>query len=142
MRVAVGGKNKLCFVDGTLSKPTAPLSEVRSWERCNLMVMSGLYNGLIGDLADSVIYAKTARDLLLDLENRFLKEKDQGSMKLNVRLQYCNNNYCQLLHIFLLLNYCGMNWAHIPKYPTALVVISNNYKNINKQKESINFSWG
>lgn len=35
------------------------------------MVMSWLYHGLARDLADSVVYVKTAHDLWLDLEDRF-----------------------------------------------------------------------
>jgi gag-polypeptide of LTR copia-type len=62
MTVALGVKNKLCFVDGTLDEPTAK-DEKKAWQRCNHMVFSWLINALSKDLRDSVVFVDTSRTL-------------------------------------------------------------------------------
>ncbi|XP_059298102.1 uncharacterized protein LOC132050755 [Lycium ferocissimum] len=44
---------------------------IETGSRCNDMVTSWLLNSLSKDIADSVIYSKTAKDLYTDLEQRF-----------------------------------------------------------------------
>ncbi|XP_077238366.1 uncharacterized protein LOC143879726 [Tasmannia lanceolata] len=70
MQNALCAKNKLGFVDGTLPKPT-PSSEVLAWVKCNSMVVSWIFNSLAKDLHNSVAYVDSARDMWLDLEDRF-----------------------------------------------------------------------
>ncbi|XP_049364164.1 uncharacterized protein LOC125828893 [Solanum verrucosum] len=69
--IALLAKNKLSFIDGTCKIPDLDSSEYQPWSRCNDMVTSWLLNSLSKDIADSVIYSKTARDLYIDLEQRF-----------------------------------------------------------------------
>ncbi|XP_043693222.1 uncharacterized protein LOC122643692 [Telopea speciosissima] len=71
MRMALFAKNKMMFVNGTLTRPTAPLSAVQTWDRCNFMVLSWILNVLTKTIADSVIYAETASSIWKELEDRF-----------------------------------------------------------------------
>lgn len=70
-KIALAAKNKLCFVDGSLAKPNSPLGFVMAWECCNNMIISWLLNSMIADIANSVSYAETTREVWLDLEDRF-----------------------------------------------------------------------
>ncbi|XP_049415272.1 uncharacterized protein LOC125878016 [Solanum stenotomum] len=69
--IALSAKNKIGFIDGT-QKELAPTSaDFKLWSRCNDMVLSWLLNSLSKEIADSVIYSKTAKDLWQELEDRF-----------------------------------------------------------------------
>nr|XP_009787368.1 PREDICTED: uncharacterized protein LOC104235332 [Nicotiana sylvestris] len=43
----------------------------RAWARCNDMVLSWLLNSLSKEIAESVLYSQSAKDLWADLEDRF-----------------------------------------------------------------------
>ncbi|XP_049390256.1 uncharacterized protein LOC125854717 [Solanum stenotomum] len=69
--IALSAKNKLGFIDGTCKIPDRSSSDYHLWSRCNDMITSWLLNSLSKDIADSVIYSQTAKDLYTDLEQRF-----------------------------------------------------------------------
>lgn len=69
MLIALAAKNKVGFIDGTHKEPESP--NFKLWNRCNDMVLSWLLNSLSKEIADSVIYSKTAKDLWKELDNRF-----------------------------------------------------------------------
>lgn len=71
MMNALRAKNKLCFVDGSLTKPDENKQEVQSWEKCNSMVISWIFNALAPELHDSVAYVHTACEMWADLQERF-----------------------------------------------------------------------
>ncbi|XP_043694201.1 uncharacterized protein LOC122644899 [Telopea speciosissima] len=71
MCMALFAKNKMMFVDGSLPRPTSPLSAVQTWDRCNFMVLSWILNVLTRTIADSLIYAETASSVWKELEDCF-----------------------------------------------------------------------
>jgi hypothetical protein len=68
--MALRAKNKLGFVDGTLTKPTSS-NDLSQWERCNDLVCSWILNSVTGEIRSSILYAETAREIWLDLSERF-----------------------------------------------------------------------
>ena len=61
--IALSAKNKIGFIDCT-QKELAPTSaDFKLWTRCNDMVLSWLLNSLSKEIADSVIYSITAKEL-------------------------------------------------------------------------------
>ncbi|XP_070002107.1 uncharacterized protein LOC142166059 [Nicotiana tabacum] len=69
--IALSAKNKLGFIDGTLVVPAADSGLQRAWARCNDMVLSWLLNSLSKEIAESVLYSQSAKDLWADLKDRF-----------------------------------------------------------------------
>ena len=51
---ALKSKNKLSFVDGSLTKPANSSPEVHAWEKCNAMIVAWLYNVICKNLHSSV----------------------------------------------------------------------------------------
>lgn len=88
IRMALSAKNKMGFVNGTILKPEGP--EAAKWERCNDMVLSWLLNSISPDIANSVIYADTAKEVWDDLYNRF----SQGNL---ARIFQIKRAICTLL---------------------------------------------
>ncbi|XP_048438263.1 uncharacterized protein LOC125476347 [Pyrus x bretschneideri] len=72
MTMALMVKNKLGLVDGTIAKPTdAQVEELQQWNRCNNLVKTWLLGSMSKEISGSVIHCKDARQMWLDLQERF-----------------------------------------------------------------------
>ncbi|KAA8529463.1 hypothetical protein F0562_033738 [Nyssa sinensis] len=70
MLIALSIKNKVGFIDGTVSKPSDPAAALQ-WTHCNNMVKAWLLNSLSKDTSTSVIYCDLAKDIYVELKERF-----------------------------------------------------------------------
>ncbi|XP_074337227.1 uncharacterized protein LOC141674416 [Apium graveolens] len=61
----------MSFIDGTLLKPDVNAPEFKSWSRCNSMITGWIITALEPQIAGSILYVDTARNIWLDLEERF-----------------------------------------------------------------------
>ncbi|KAJ3698018.1 hypothetical protein LUZ61_001723 [Rhynchospora tenuis] len=71
MRNALRAKNKLGFVDGTITEPAVATAEAAVWGSCNSMLVSWLFNCIDPTLQPSVAYFETVKELWDDLKGRF-----------------------------------------------------------------------
>ena len=70
MEIALVAKNKLGFVLGYCAKPTSA-NLLAHWERCDKIVLSWIMNAVVKDIAQSILFSATARDVWVQLEQRF-----------------------------------------------------------------------
>ncbi|XP_068322553.1 uncharacterized protein [Pyrus communis] len=72
MTMALTVKNKLGLVDGTIKKPSEDKhEELQQWNRCNNLVKTWLLGSMSKEISGSVIHCKDARQMWLDLQERF-----------------------------------------------------------------------
>ncbi|XP_068662825.1 uncharacterized protein [Aristolochia californica] len=72
MLITLSVKNKVGFVDGfILEPPSADPILLNSWTQNNYMVISWILNSVSKELSASVIFAASAREIGLDLRDRF-----------------------------------------------------------------------
>ncbi|KAK4269822.1 hypothetical protein QN277_022931 [Acacia crassicarpa] len=71
MKVALQSKNKLGFVDGTISMLTISDSNYSTWLRCNTMVCTWITRSLSPTIAQSILWLDKAYDIWNDLKARF-----------------------------------------------------------------------
>ncbi|XP_041995751.1 uncharacterized protein LOC121745873 [Salvia splendens] len=71
MSTALLAKNKLLFVNGTLLKPQDDDLLYHAWIRCNSMVVSWIRNSLSPKICSSIMYLDDAKEIWLDLRDRF-----------------------------------------------------------------------
>ncbi|KAL0374379.1 UNVERIFIED_CONTAM: Retrovirus-related Pol polyprotein from transposon RE2 [Sesamum radiatum] len=71
VRVALGAKQKLSFIHGNSQKPATGSEELEQWQRTDYMVISWLLNSVSKEIGEAFIYAPSARDLWVDLKDRF-----------------------------------------------------------------------
>ncbi|XP_022848779.1 uncharacterized protein LOC111371099 [Olea europaea var. sylvestris] len=72
MRIAMSIKNKLGFIDGSITEPDDENSELlNSWTRNDNIVISWIRNSVSKEISASVIYAVTAYEIWTDLKDRF-----------------------------------------------------------------------
>ncbi|XP_076941934.1 uncharacterized protein LOC143611642 [Bidens hawaiensis] len=70
MTIALSAKNKLVFVNGEFVSPT-DTSQISLWNRCHDMVISWILNVLSREISASVLYVTSARQLWLELNDRY-----------------------------------------------------------------------
>lgn len=69
--IALSAKNKTGFISRSCAAPDPNSKDYQSWSRSNDMVTSCLLNSLSREIADSVIYSRSAKELWISLEHRF-----------------------------------------------------------------------
>lgn len=63
MIIALLAKNKPAFIDGSVVKPDEKDEDYKAWERCNHLVIFYILRSLDNELARSVLYYTTAREI-------------------------------------------------------------------------------
>ncbi|GKD66303.1 putative retrotransposon copia-like protein [Tanacetum coccineum] len=66
-------KNKAGFINGSIKKPEEKSSEFMPWMRCDAMIKGWLHTAMEKEIRSSIKYAMTAREILVDLKERFGK---------------------------------------------------------------------
>ncbi|KAL4573125.1 hypothetical protein LXL04_019920 [Taraxacum kok-saghyz] len=85
MIIALSAKNKIGFVDGTVSQPAADSSNYASWYKVNSMVISWFLNSLHQNIAESVLFLQTASEIWKELHHRY--EQTDGALIYQVQQQ-------------------------------------------------------
>ncbi|XP_075670240.1 uncharacterized protein LOC142640010 [Castanea sativa] len=69
--LSLSGRNKFGFLDGSIPTPDLAHSLYNAWHRAKTTILSWMVNSLSKDLATNVMYIHTARDLWIDMRDRF-----------------------------------------------------------------------
>lgn len=72
MILALSIKNKLGFVDGSITKPTGQLLPL--WVRNNNSVIAWILNSVSKSISFSILFTDSAQAIWLDLKDRFAKK--------------------------------------------------------------------
>ena len=67
----LSGRNKFGFLDGSIPTPDLSHPLYNVWHKANTTILSWMVNSLSKDLATSVMYIHTVRDLWIDMRDRF-----------------------------------------------------------------------
>lgn len=71
MVIALSMKNKLSFIDGTISWPQSSEDLLNHWVRNNNIVISWILNSISKEISASIIYSESAHDIWTDLNERY-----------------------------------------------------------------------
>ncbi|KAL5760938.1 hypothetical protein ACOSQ2_019776 [Xanthoceras sorbifolium] len=96
MLIALSVKNKLGFIDGSLSKPEGTqIDLLNSWIRNNNIFIFWILNSISKDISASVIFTESAHEIWLDLRDRF--QQSNGPRIFQLRRELMNLNQDQTL---------------------------------------------
>ncbi len=77
MLMALIGKNKLAFVDGSLPQPSVDAgTEYHAWIRCNNRILSWILNSVSKEIVVSIIYIDTCYGMWIDLNEHFSQKNE------------------------------------------------------------------
>lgn len=71
---ALHSKNKDGFVNGTIGRPNETSQDLQSWIQYNAFLFSWITKAIANELQGSAAHVETAREILVDLEERFTQE--------------------------------------------------------------------
>ncbi|KAL2238132.1 UNVERIFIED_CONTAM: hypothetical protein Sindi_1004900, partial [Sesamum indicum] len=71
VRIALGSRDKLSFIDGTCVQPREGTEEMRQWRTTDYMVLTWILNTISKDIVNAYLYTSSARALWLELEARY-----------------------------------------------------------------------
>lgn len=71
MRIALGAKQKLGFIDDVVLMPSKDNEFFLKWKRCDYMVTSWILNSISKGLVDGFIYKASLKDLWCEITERF-----------------------------------------------------------------------
>jgi len=71
MYVALRDKNKLGFVNGMVPEPLVTDSMYEKWIRCDSMIISWIINSVSKEIASSIIYCNSSREVWDDIKERY-----------------------------------------------------------------------
>ena len=71
VRMALGARLKLGFIDGSCTKPDANSDNLQKWLRCDYMVRCWLLNSVVPTIAESLMCVPSAKELWTELDERF-----------------------------------------------------------------------
>nr|GEU39175.1 hypothetical protein [Tanacetum cinerariifolium] len=63
IKMALGAKLKLGFIDGSCVKPATTSNDLQRWIRCDYMVTCWILNSMVTELPDAFLYAQSASKL-------------------------------------------------------------------------------
>nr|GFB69985.1 hypothetical protein [Tanacetum cinerariifolium] len=70
IKMTLGAKLKLGFIDGSSPKPAVIHNDYQRWVRCDYMVTCLILNSMVAELSESFLYAQSASNLWKELEER------------------------------------------------------------------------
>ncbi|KAL0319663.1 UNVERIFIED_CONTAM: hypothetical protein Sradi_5227800 [Sesamum radiatum] len=71
VRIALQGKDKLGFIDGSCGKPTEDSIELKQWKITDSLVRTWILRTMTKDIMNAFLYAALARSLWTELEARY-----------------------------------------------------------------------
>ncbi|XP_057250802.1 uncharacterized protein LOC130591484 [Beta vulgaris subsp. vulgaris] len=71
IRIALGAKNKLGFLEGKHKKPTTGADEIQKWTRCDFMVRSWILNTIKPEIASSLVSMQSTSRLWEEIVERY-----------------------------------------------------------------------
>ena len=89
MEIALSVKNKLGFINDTITRPPAiddPL--LHSWLRNNSIVIAWLLNSVSKEISKSILYSKSTFEICCDLRERF--QQSNGPRVIQLRRELMN----------------------------------------------------
>jgi hypothetical protein len=71
MMASLSAKNKIGFVDSSISKPPEHDDLFLAWTRCNDMMVSWILHAVSNDIKSSIIYITSSKIMWEDLKDRY-----------------------------------------------------------------------
>ena len=106
VRTALKAKNKIVFIDGTLTRPTPKeneeFSEADAWDMVNSMLCSWLLNVVDPKLRMSIAYSDTAKTMWDDMKKRYAMANTPKIHQLKANIANCKQGDLEVADFYSL----------------------------------------
>ncbi|XP_040996222.1 uncharacterized protein LOC121242426 [Juglans microcarpa x Juglans regia] len=112
--LAIFVKNKLGFLDGSISTPDLTDSLYIPWLRCNNLILSWLLNSISKEIASNVLYISSAKDVWEKLKTRFAQPNNVRIYHLQQQLgTIMQGTHIELDYVFKFLMGLNDTYDHV-----------------------------
>ncbi|XP_075106775.1 uncharacterized protein LOC142179798 [Nicotiana tabacum] len=98
--VALSIRNKLDFINGTSQRPPEGFPLARQWQHCNDLVVSWLTNSMSKEISRSVEYSEFAKDIWIELEEKYGKADGARIFELKNELAHISQGSIDIASYF------------------------------------------
>lgn len=117
--ISLQARNKLGFIDGSYDKPDTGAIQISMWNPCNSMVMSWLLRSVNEDIADSLLYCATAKQIWNELEQRFQHSEGTRVFEVQQSLTTCSQGNISVSDYFTKLKKLWDEYTMLVDIPTC-----------------------
>ncbi|KAK4399874.1 hypothetical protein Sango_1093500 [Sesamum angolense] len=104
VRIALGGRDKLSFIDGTSTQPHEGAEAIKQWKITDYMVLTWILNTISKEIVNAYLYASSARNLWLQLEARYGESNGPLLYQLQREINSMTQEASQLMQFLMGLN--------------------------------------
>ncbi|XP_074282810.1 uncharacterized protein LOC141607360 [Silene latifolia] len=88
-RLALLAKDKMGYIDGTITKPAETSDDFKIWRSTNALVTAWLSNSIETELAKSISYRPEAKQVWENIKQRFSPENEARIYRLKAEIIAC-----------------------------------------------------
>ena len=119
VRMALGAKLKLGFIDGSCPKPDVGHVDLQRWVRCDYMVTCWILNSMVQDLSEAFLYAQSACELWKEIAERYGQSNGPLVYHLERELSKISQGNLTIASYFNKLKKCWDELQNINGLPTC-----------------------
>lgn len=139
MQIALKGKQKLGFVEGTCRKEDQEPHLRDHWERCNAIVLSWILNSVSKDLANGMVYFQNSHLLWEDLRERFHKVSSSRIFSLYREIHTLSQGSMTVAEYYTRLKDLWEEQSSIMAIPSCSCVTTQSYSKCLQEQKVIQF---
>ncbi|XP_074277036.1 uncharacterized protein LOC141600691 [Silene latifolia] len=99
-RLALLAKDKLGYIDGTITKPSDTAEEFKIWRSTNALVTAWIYSSIATELAKSISYRPEAKLVWDNIRQRFSQENEARIYRLKAEISACRQGPNETLMLY------------------------------------------
>nr|GEY60272.1 hypothetical protein [Tanacetum cinerariifolium] len=119
IKMALGAKLKLGFIDGTCAKPVVTYVNYQRWIRCDYMVTYWVLNSMITELSDAFLYTQSAQELWKEITERYGQSNGPLIYQLERELSHICQVSLSIASYFTKLKRCWDELQNLNGLPTC-----------------------
>ncbi|GJR42949.1 pyridoxal 5'-phosphate synthase-like subunit PDX1.2 [Tanacetum coccineum] len=119
IKMALGAKLKLGFIDGSCVKPASDHDDLQRWIGCDYMVTCWILNSMVTELLDVFLYAQSACELWKEIRERYGQSNGQLVYQLEGELSKISQSNLLVASYFNKLKKCWDELHNINGMPTC-----------------------
>nr|GEX69397.1 hypothetical protein [Tanacetum cinerariifolium] len=119
IKMALGAKLKLGFIDGTCAKPTVTDVNYQRWIRCDYMVTCWVLNSMITELSNAFLYTQSAQELWKGITERYGQSNGPLIYQLKRELSHICQVSLNIASYFTKLKRCWDELQNLNGLPTC-----------------------
>ncbi|XP_071740356.1 uncharacterized protein [Rutidosis leptorrhynchoides] len=142
MLLALGTKNKIGFIDGSVKKDETNEVLAKQWDRCNNVVLSWILGSMSEDLYSGQIFSTNAAVVWKELSETYDKVDASIVFNLHYKITTIKQNGQSIFDYYHTLNSLWKQYDALVKLPTCVCAAVTEFDEHNKMQKLMQFLMG